>query len=347
MTLKRVFITIALLSGLSHVAVGHHSVSAWFDRSSTTELEGVITEVSWQNPHVRFLLDVTNAEGEVTPWDIETLSVAGITRWGITEDMIGVGDRLVVAGNPSRRNLNNIFVRNVLLPNGDELVFGGGPRWTDAERALRAGEAVREVSGEIDASDLGIFRVWSTGSGAGFLFPEALDSEFDFSNYPLTTSAAAALAAFDFFEDDPTRDCAPKGMPTIMEQPYPMEFIDAGDQILLRIEEYDTRRTIHMSGALDPQQQPFSGLGFSVGRWEDDELVVTTTRVDWGHFDSVGIPLSQDAVLEERFVLADQGSRLDYVLTVTDAATFTAPVTVSKHFIWLPDARVEPFECVN
>ena len=35
-------------------------------------------------------------------------------------------------------------------------------------------------------------------------------------------------------------------MPTIMEQPYPMEFMDRGQTILLRLEEYDTTRTIHL-----------------------------------------------------------------------------------------------------
>jgi hypothetical protein len=325
----------------------HHSVSAWFDRGSIIELEGVVTSVSWQNPHVRFTLDVEEANGQVSHWDIETLSVAGISRWGITQDMIAVNGRLVVAGNPSRRNLDNLFVRNVLLPNGNELVFGGEPRWTAAERALRAGEAQRPSAGASGSEGLGFFRTWSTGSGSAFLFPEAIDPDFDFDRYPLTPAAAAALAAFDAYEDDPTRDCAPKGMPTIMEQPYPMEIVDAGDRILLRIEEYDTLRTIYMSDMPDAASQPYSRLGFSVGRWDGARLIVTTTRADWGHFDSVGIPLDRDAVLEERFTLADDGARLDYALTVTDPLTFTQPVTLEKHFIWLPDARVEPFACVN
>jgi hypothetical protein len=334
-------------AALPLIATAHHSVSAWFDRGGTVELEGVVTAVDWQNPHVKFTLEVTDANGQTAEWDIETLSVAGISRWGITEDMLRVNERLLVAGNPSRRNLNNVFVRNVLLPNGNELVFGGEPRWTNAERALRAGEAQRQLTGAGGSEALGLFRIWSTGSGSGFLFPEAIDASFDLSSYPLTAGAAETLAAFDIYVDDPTRNCAPKGMPTIMEQPYPMEIVDAGDRILLRIEEYDTLRMIYLANAPDPSTQPYSRLGFSVGRWEGDALLVTTTRVDWGHFDSVGIPLDRGAVLAERFTLVDGGSRLDYTLTVTDPTTFTRPVTVNKHFIWLPDARVEPFECVN
>ena len=51
-----------------------------------------------------------------------------------------------------------------------------------------------------------------------------------------------------------------------MSQPPPMEFIDRGDTILLRMEEYDTVRTIHMTAAADPGTQPRTPLGYSVGR---------------------------------------------------------------------------------
>lgn len=36
---------------------------------------------------------------------------------------------------------------------------------------------------------------------------------------------------------------------------------------------------------------------------------------------------------------------MDYVLTVTDAATFTQPVVMKKYWLWIPGVRVEPYEC--
>jgi hypothetical protein len=74
---------------------------------------------------------------------------------------------------------------------------------------------------------------------------------------------------------------------------------------------------------------------------------VTTTKSSWGHFDSVGIPLSIDATMVERFTPTDDGSRLDYSLTVTDAATFTEPVELTKSWIWRPEIRVERYQCVR
>jgi hypothetical protein len=326
----------------------HHSVSAWFDTTSTlTELEGQVTEMRWQNPHVVFTLRVEDAGGRNVLWDIETLSISGIQRWGITQDLFGVGDTLKVAGNPSRRNSNNLFVRNILLPGGREIVLGGAARWS--QQTLRASEVLQAQEGDSSRPELGIFRTWSSGSGGGFLFPEALDPRFDFSRYPLTPAAKAARDSFDFEADDPTNDCTPKGMPTIMEQPYPLEFVDRGARVEIRMEEYDTVRTVHMDAAgaaAEPEASPARN-GYSVGRWDGRTLVVTTTKSSWGHFDSVGIPLSAAAVIVERFTPSEDGAKLDYSMTVTDAATFTAPVEMKKFWIWRPEIEVERYACTS
>jgi hypothetical protein len=332
------------LCGAAVSGRAHHSVSAWFDTTTMTEVEGVVTDFRWQNPHVVFTMRVPGEQGE-SLWEIETLSISGISRWGITQDLFGVGDRLRVAGNPARRSSNNIFVRNILLPSGREIVLGGGARWSSD--TLRGSELLQAREGDGSRPELGLFRTWSTGGVNGVLFPEAVQAKFDFSRYPLTPSARAALEAFDFATDDPTVDCRPKGMPTIMEQPYPMEIVERGDTIELLIEEYDTRRVVHMRGpgvAAAATAAP-GPLGYSVGRFDGPTLVVTTTKSSWGNFDSVGIPLSADAVLEERFTPSADGSRLDYVLRVTDAATFTAPVELTKSWIWRPEVTRGVYEC--
>jgi hypothetical protein len=319
----------------------HHSVSAWFDTTATTEIEGVVTDFRWQNPHVMFTMRVPDAQGDAL-WEIETLSISGISRWGITRDLVNVGDRLRVAGNPARQGANNIFVRNILLPTGREIVLGGAARWsTDT---LRGSELLQARDGDASRPDLGLFRTWSTGAVNGVLFPEAVQASFDFSRYPLTAAARRTLEAFDFATDDPTANCTPKGMPTIMEQPYPMEIVDRGDTIELLIEEYDTRRVVHLRSAGVAAATP-GPLGHSVGRFDGSTLVVTTTESTWGHFDSVGIPLSPDAVLEERFTPSADGARLDYVLKVTDAATFTAPVELTKTWIWRPEVTRGAYAC--
>jgi hypothetical protein len=177
------------------------------------------------------------------------------------------------------------------------------------------------------------------------LFPEGFVPGFDIRSYPLTAAALAALERFNYLEQDPTIDCQPKGMPVIMEQPYPIEFVDAGDEVLLRIEEYDQVRAIHIRNAPDEAAQPHSRHGFSVGRIEGRDLIVTTTKINSGTFDTVGLPLSLEARLEERFAPSEDGSTLDYSLTVHDPVYLTAPVETSKRFIYVPDAELRVFDC--
>ena len=198
------------------------------------------------------------------------------------------------------------------------------------------------------AEHTGIFRVWSTtlSDPASFPFLEFFDPSY-VNNYPLTQAAKDSLAAFDPVTDIPTLNCTAKGMPTIMEQPYPMEIVDQGDSILLRLEEYDTLRTIHMGEEGPGAEELSSRLGYSVGRWEGGTLVVETTKLNWLHFDTVGVPLSTEAEIVERFIPNDDGTRLDLRMTVTDPVTFTEPVELVKYWLALPGIQVQPYGCIG
>ena len=133
-----------------------------------------------------------------------------------------------------------------------------------------------------------------------------------------------------------------------MEQPYPMEFVEQGETILLRIEEYDiVRHNTPSMPNLAARNLQRTELGYSVGQWEGSTLAVTTTRISWDYFHHVlGIPLSNAARVEERFTPSADGSGLDLTMTVTDAANFTEPVVMEKSWFWLPDVQVEPYECI-
>jgi hypothetical protein len=324
---------LALAIAVAPVALAHHSTALVYHRDGPLiEAEGVITEVSWVNPHVRFKMRGAGADGVERLWDIETNSVSTISRFGLTAGLVAVGNRVKVAGNGGRVADNVLWLTNMMLPNGREILFGSAvqPRWS----RQTVGNDVRSAVAA-DTQNLGLFRVWTNATN-----PAA----FWGSDPPLTPSAAAARAAFDPLTDEPTANCAPKGMPFIMEQPYPMELVRDGDDILLKMEEYDTVRRIEMSaGAAD--YGPPTLLGFSRGRWEGTTLVVTTTNIGYHWFNGTGIPLGADATTEERFTLNGDGSRLDYTMTVTDPATFNAPVTVRKAWEWRPGEQLRPYEC--
>jgi hypothetical protein len=309
----------------------HHSTALVYHRDGALiEVEGVITEVAWANPHVRFKMRGAGPDGVERLWDIESNSVSIVSRFGLTAELVAAGTRVKVAGNGGRQADNVLWLTNMLLPSGSEILFGAAvrPRWSEQTvgRDIRSAVAA-------DTQNLGLFRVWTNVTSPNVFWG---------SDLPLTPSAAAARAGFDPVADEPTANCAPKGMPFIMEQPYPVEFVRDGDDILMRMEEYDTVRRFVMTNAPAGAR---GLLGTSRGRWDGATLVVVTTNIDYGWFNATGIPLGPNAMTEERFMLNADGSRLDYTMVVTDPATFTAPVTLRKSWEWRPGEQVRPYEC--
>ena len=51
-------------------------------------------------------------------------------------------------------------------------------------------------------------------------------------------------------------------------------------------------------------------------------------------------------VTQRPFILSEDGKSIRYKLIVTDPTTFTAPVELTKRWLALPGAKVEPYECV-
>ncbi len=74
-------------------------------------------------------------------------------------------------------------------------------------------------------------------------------------------------------------------------------------------------------------------------------LVVETTGVDYPWFNKTGIPQSDAVHIVERFELNADGSSLQYQMTVTDPATFTEPVVLTKSWGYRPNDEVRPYEC--
>ncbi len=323
----------------------HHSFIGRYDVDAIMEIEGEVTELQWRNPHVYITVEVDDAGGERVAWELETNGAGRLERTGVYRDSIKVGDRIRAAGSPPLTSTKEINVSHILLPSGEELLLDVNvePRWND--QGIGDYWFRLETEGDASRPDLGLFRVWATTNADPRLYHRASNRDDLSAQYPFTEAGLNIFQQFDPATDNPTRGCAPKGMPAIMDQPYPMEIVDEGSRILLRIEEYDTLRTVHMDRGDVLAGEPASLLGYSVGRWEGTALVVTTTRLDYPWTDQLGVAQSEESVLVERFTPAEDGSRLHYELTVTDPVNFTEPVTVDKDFLYLPGLEVTPFDC--
>ena len=326
-------------------AFGHHSVFTQFDKTTVMEIEGTVENIQWRNPHTSIFLSVADKSGKSVTWRLEAGGVSQLVRTGLQRDYVNVGDHIRAAGWPPITDKKEMFVTNVMLDSGDEYLLhrNAPPRWS--KNAIGDQSYQFQTTGDSSRPELGIFRVWSHTDVSPFLIPEDLDRTFDVTTYPLTAAAKTTLQSFDRLRDNPTRNCRPKGMPTIMEQPYPMMISRVGDDIQIHMEEYDSIRLIHMNRQAIPADAPYSRLGYSVGRWDGTALLVTTSKIDWPWFDQTGIPQSREVVLSERFIASADGSRLDYEMIVRDPVNFNEPVALQKYWLYIPGREVLPYEC--
>jgi hypothetical protein len=320
----RPLIVLAFVAPLT--ALGHHSVVYY--SGERIELEGELTEIRWQNPHIRFALRTGSGGAEKT-WRLESSAVFLREKEGVTRDLFRVGDRVKVYGRSSPHNAAALLVTNMLLPDGREAPLwpNTGPHFVSGDKWITAKPQLVDAAAE----NRGIFRVWRPNQGS-------------LAELPYTEAAVAARESFDMLAA--AERCGPEGMPRIMMTLFPYEFVDRGNQILLRAQIYDTERIIHMDRTAPPSGEPHSVHGYSVGEWRDGALVVRTSLIDWPYFDQIGTPLSENVRVEERYTLSADQARLDVEITVTDPTTFESPAVIRNTWLAYGDT-ISRYDCRN
>jgi hypothetical protein len=312
--------------------------NALYYNDELLEFEGEIIEVLWRNPHARARLRVVDDNGEETVYEIETQpGPIEFGRMGISEE--GLVGNVRVAGYRSKRNPNSLGVMHLLLPSGQEYMPNNRePLWSDngVKIVLQEPDPVRAAQERETATS--IFRMWSTRIGPR--------PRLDSYAHLLTERGRELAAEYDPPRDNPELACA-SGTAATMFDPNPMEVVDGGDHITLILEEYDIRRTIHLNVDAAPEFQEAMPLGFSVGHWEGNTLVVTTTNFDWPYLDPYGTPQSDQVEYLERFELSDDETMLSYSLTATDPVMYTAPITLETTRRWAPGIEIPPFNCAG
>jgi len=147
----------------------------------------------------------------------------------------------------------------------------------------------------------------------------------------LTPEAAAKRKQIQSLgrEDNQTANCLPPGMPGIMGQPYPMEFLLTPGKVTIVIEAYTQVRHIYTDGRPLPEDPDLKFHGTSVGRWEGDTLVVDTVGFSPLTELAGNVAHGGNMRIRERFRLTDPDT-MSIETTITDPDVLTAPYTSTR-----------------
>jgi hypothetical protein len=164
----------------------------------------------------------------------------------------------------------------------------------------------------------------------------------------LMTPAAAAIhqaRVANNLRDNPAIRCLPLGVPRLDSYTHPFKIVQTPGLVLVLYESQTLFRQIFTDGRGLPEDPQPAWLGYSVGRWEGDTLVVQTAGfTDQTWLDGGGHPHTEAMRLTERFTRRNVG-QLDIEVTIDDPASYTRPITYTQRQSLLVDGELIEYIC--
>jgi hypothetical protein len=143
---------------------------------------------------------------------------------------------------------------------------------------------------------------------------------------------------------DASTQCYPHGVPRLTFAPYPIRFVHTPGKVLMLHEVAHNVRIVYMDRKAPPKDTPMSFLGYSVGHWDGNTLVVETTHLNNQTRLDMHTSHGPQLRVTERFTKqkTPQGfTDLVDVITVDDPDHFTKPFSVSRKFAYRGDLEAE------
>ncbi len=214
----------------------------------------------------------------------------------------------------------------------------GLPRLPDGKPNLAAPPA-RTADGRVDLSGL-----WKNAGGDRYYNNVAVD-------LPVKDVAPSAHALFikrqlEYMKDGMDAQCLPLGPAYLTAQYREFRIVQSPTVIVFAYSD-GMHREIFLDGrALEPNPNP-SWMGYSVGRWEGDVLVVESNGyTDRSWLDGGGHPHTEDLRITERYTRRSIG-HMDVEVTLRDPALYAKPITVTTPINLLADTEMLEGVCEN
>jgi hypothetical protein len=199
-------------------------------------------------------------------------------------------------------------------------------------------QALNEANWDIEAHNTGpspapqlLGALFAQPAGAGVVEggplpyrPEALAKKKENFERRLTRPTSLEL---NETTGDPEAKCYMPGVPRATYMPFPFQIVQTPQQILIAYQFANATRQIHIGR--EPEAPAESWMGWSIGRWEGESLVVdVTSQIDRTWLDRAGNFHSDALHVVERYTPTSRDHLL-YEATIDDPKVFTRPWKMS------------------
>ncbi len=151
----------------------------------------------------------------------------------------------------------------------------------------------------------------------------------------------------NWVDRDPEVKCYMPGVPRATYMPMPFQIIQSENDVFIAYQFAGAIRDIYMDNP-GPSQVD-SWMGWSVGSWDGDTLVVDVTgMLDGTWFDRAGSHHSIQLHVVERYTMIGP-NHIDYEATIEDPVVLTEPFTIKMPIYRRieENARLMDFRCVE
>ena len=217
----------------------------------------------------------------------------------------------------------------------------GIPRTPDGKPNLNA-PAPRTPDGKPDLSG-----IWEP-DGTKFIRNLAADLKpGDVSFQPWAEALYKERLSGALSKQEPDANCLPQGVPKINAAPAPWRIVQTPGVVIILYEAFTQWRQIFTDGRALPKDPNPTWLGYSVGKWDGDTLVVDTIGFNgkaW--LDQEGHPGSDALHVTERFRRPTFG-QMELQITIDDPKAYTKSWTVTEKPHLLADTELLEFICLE
>jgi hypothetical protein len=357
-TARSAFVAAAAL--VAAPAAAHHGIGT-FDTRQEVTIVGVVTGVDFVNPHAYLYLDVPAADGTAAAWRCEMRSATTLRRSGWSPEMFKQGEPVEITGAPDRNDPSSCYLSTIVFADGTsadrygQLSQAPAPR-PAAERAARLPSGEPNLAGDWAPEQLVMTDPRGRG---GALVPLSQASGFEpgantaensrqyrTRDVALTPEGQKAADAFQTYnpQHNPRMRCETTSI--LFDWTYDgavNRITQTARTVTLEYGQLGFKRTIHLNLAEHPATIEPSRAGHSIGRWENDVLVVDTVGFAPGVL-SPPVLHTDRLHIVERFSLDPAGPTLLRSYTADDPLYFTGTYSGSD-MLAVADVAYSPDAC--